>query len=232
MATRYDTATNLSINGESYTVFPFASLGDPAKTATLPYCMKILLENLLRHGSEEFVTDDDVDALLNWDPEAEPSQEVAFVPSRVLLQDFTGVPAIVDLAAMRDAIVELGEDASRINPLSPVDLVIDHSVSVDHFATPDALERNTEIEIQRNMERYRFLRWGQQSLDNFTVVPPGTGIVHQVGSGGAAGQAARQLEAHDLGNQHGHRLSQHRRLGLDAAHAPAQHAQAVDHGGV
>ncbi len=180
MATRYDTATNLSINGESYTVFPFASLGDPAKTATLPYCMKILLENLLRHGSEEFVTDDDVDALLNWDPEAEPSQEVAFVPSRVLLQDFTGVPAIVDLAAMRDAIVELGEDASRINPLSPVDLVIDHSVSVDHFATPDALERNTEIEIQRNMERYRFLRWGQQSLDNFTVVPPGTGIVHQV----------------------------------------------------
>jgi len=180
MATRYDTATSLTVNGEDYRIFPFAELGAADSTATLPYCLKILLENLLRHGREDFVTDDDIEALLRWDPQAEPSQEIAFVPARVLLQDFTGVPAIVDLAAMRDAIVELGAEPGRINPLSPVDLVIDHSVSVDVYGTPDALERNTEIEVQRNIERYRFLRWGQQAFDNFTVVPPGTGIVHQV----------------------------------------------------
>jgi aconitate hydratase len=180
MGTRYDTATSLTVNGERYRIFPFAGLGEAATTATLPYCLKILLENLLRHGGEDFVTDDDIEALLTWDPQADPSQEIAFVPARVLLQDFTGVPAIVDLAAMRDAIVELGAEPGKINPLSPVDLVIDHSVSVDHFGVPDALARNTEIEIQRNIERYRFLRWGQHAFDNFTVVPPGTGIVHQV----------------------------------------------------
>ncbi len=180
MGTRYNTARSLTVDGEQYRTFPFADLGGAGTTATLPYCLKILLENLLRHGDEEFVTDDDIEALLNWDPQAEPSQEIAFVPARVLLQDFTGVPAIVDLAAMRDAIVELGAEPGRINPLSPVDLVIDHSVSVDHFGTADALERNTAIEVERNIERYRFLRWGQQAFDNFTVVPPGTGIVHQV----------------------------------------------------
>ncbi|MAT91479.1 MAG: aconitate hydratase AcnA [Halioglobus sp.] len=180
MATRYDTAASLTVDGKHYRIFPFAGLGEGDSTATLPFCLKILLENLLRHGREGFVTDDDIDALLNWDPQAEPAQEIAFVPARVLLQDFTGVPAIVDLAAMRDAIVDLGAAADKINPLSPVDLVIDHSVSVDFFGTPDALERNTEVEIQRNIERYRFLRWGQQAFDNFTVVPPGTGIVHQV----------------------------------------------------
>ncbi len=180
MATRYNTARTVNIHDEAYRIFPFAELGDADRTASLPYCLKILLENLLRHGAEDFVTDDDIEALLDWDPQAEPAQEIAFVPARVLLQDFTGVPAIVDLTAMRDAIVDLGGEPGRINPLSPVDLVIDHSVSVDHFGTPDALERNTDIEVQRNIERYRFLRWGQDAFDNFKVVPPGTGIVHQV----------------------------------------------------
>ena len=170
----------LQVGDRRYTIFPLDGLGADESVETLPYCLKLLLENLLRHSQEDFVSSDDIDALLNWDPAAAPSQEVAFVPSRVLLQDFTGVPAIVDLAVMRDAMVELGGDPGKINPLAPVELVIDHSVMVDHFGTRDSLERNTEIEIQRNLERYRFLRWGQEAFDNFKVVPPGTGIVHQV----------------------------------------------------
>ncbi|KAA1194016.1 aconitate hydratase AcnA [Pseudohalioglobus sediminis] len=185
MSTRYSREQALSTNAGDYTIYPFDHLdagGDTGASgaSTLPYSLKILLENLLRHGGEDFVTDDDVQALVNWDPQATPSQEIAFVPARVLLQDFTGVPAIVDLAAMRDAMIELGGKPDRINPLSPVELVIDHSVMVDYFGTDDALQRNTEVEIQRNLERYRFLRWGQQAFDNFKVVPPGTGIVHQV----------------------------------------------------
>jgi aconitate hydratase len=171
-------AQSLQVNGEDYTIFPLQELGEGARS--LPYSLKLLLENLLRHHSEDFVTQDDIRALVDWDAAAEPCQEIAFVPARVLLQDFTGVPAIVDLAVMRDAMEELGGDPGRINPLSPVELVIDHSVMVDHFGNPQALERNTEIEIQRNLERYRFLRWGQEAFDNFKVVPPGTGIVHQV----------------------------------------------------
>lgn len=178
MDTSNDYAQRLDVNGEQYTIFPFEPLGQSA--ASLPYSLKLLLENILRHSSEDFVTQDDIDALVNWDPAAEPDQEIAFVPARVLLQDFTGVPAIVDLAAMRDAMVDLGGDPAAINPLSPVELVIDHSVMVDYFGNEDALERNTEIEIERNLERYQFLRWGQEALDNFKVVPPGTGIVHQV----------------------------------------------------
>jgi aconitate hydratase len=178
MDTSNEYARELDINGEQYTIFSFDKLGDGART--LPYSLKLLLENLLRHNSENFVTPDDIDALVNWDPAAEPDQEIAFVPARVLLQDFTGVPAIVDLAVMRDAMVELGGDPGKINPLSPVELVIDHSVMVDYFGNARALERNTEKEIQRNLERYRFLRWGQEAFDNFKVVPPGTGIVHQV----------------------------------------------------
>ena len=170
----------MKVGDRQYTIFPFDGLGADASVATLPYCLKLLLENLLRHRGEDFVSSDDIDALLHWDPAAAPSQEVAFVPSRVLLQDFTGVPAIVDLAVMRDAMVELGGDPGKINPLSPVELVIDHSVMVDYFGARDSLERNTEIEIERNLERYRFLRWGQEAFDNFKVVPPGTGIVHQV----------------------------------------------------
>ena len=180
MSTRYSQGKTLSTEQAEYTIFPFDHLDSAGDHATLPFSLKILLENLLRHGDETFVTDDDVEALINWDPSAEPSQEIAFVPARVLLQDFTGVPAIVDLAAMRDAILDLGGEPDKINPLSPVELVIDHSVMVDHYGSADSLQRNTDVEIQRNLERYRFLRWGQEAFDNFKVVPPGTGIVHQV----------------------------------------------------
>jgi len=145
----------------------------------LPYSLRVLLENLLRHEDGSAVTAEDIRALASWSPDS-AEREIAFTPARVLLQDFTGVPAVVDLAAMRDAIVELGGDASRINPLQRVDLVIDHSVQVDHFAEADAFAGNVRIEFERNQERYQFLRWGQQAFENFRVVPPGTGIVHQV----------------------------------------------------
>ena len=178
MDTSNQYAQELNVDGQQYTIFPLEQLGEAART--LPYSLKLLLENLLRHDSEDFVTADDVAALVDWDPAAQPSQEIAFVPARVLLQDFTGVPAIVDLAVMRDAMVDLGGDPGKINPLSPVELVIDHSVMVDDYGNAQSLERNTDREIQRNLERYRFLRWGQEAFDNFKVVPPGTGIVHQV----------------------------------------------------
>ncbi len=180
MSTRYRHPTELRVEGNRYTLFAFDHLRDAYAIDKLPFSLRILLENLLRHGDQSYVTDDDIECLAGWNPQAEPSQEIAFVPSRVLLQDFTGVPAIVDLAAMRDAMVELGGSPGRINPLSPVELVIDHSVMVDHFGAADALDLNTRIEIQRNLERYQFLRWGQSAFENFRVVPPGTGIVHQV----------------------------------------------------
>ncbi|MGD8339470.1 MAG: aconitase family protein, partial [Gammaproteobacteria bacterium] len=148
--------------------------------ATLPFTLKVLLENLLRHEDGVNVTPDDIQALTHWDPSARPNQEIAFTPARVILQDFTGVPAVVDLAAMRDAVVALGGKATAINPLSPAELVIDHSVQVDRFGTPTALAENNRIEFERNRERYAFLRWGQSAFDNFRVVPPNTGIVHQV----------------------------------------------------
>ncbi len=169
----------LNSGNTQYTIYTFDHL-DTERISKLPYALKILLENLLRHQSEIHVDDSDIDALVNWDSQAEPSTEIAFVPSRVLLQDFTGVPAIVDLAAMRDAMADLGGDVSKINPQVPVELVIDHSVMVDTFGSEDSLHANTAIEIERNIERYRFLRWGQGAFDNFKVVPPGTGIVHQV----------------------------------------------------
>jgi aconitate hydratase len=147
---------------------------------TLPYTLKILLENLLRFEDGENITAADITALANWDPRAEPDREISFTPARVVLQDFTGVPAVVDLAAMRDAVVKLGGKAQMINPLSPAELVIDHSVQVDYFGTRDALAKNTAIEFERNQERYAFLRWGQNAFKNFRVVPPNTGIVHQV----------------------------------------------------
>ncbi len=146
----------------------------------LPISLKILLENLLRTEDGRAVTRDDIEALANWKPNSGEDREIAFTPARVLLQDFTGVPVVVDLASMRDAIRAMGGDPSRINPLQPVDLVIDHSVQIDRFGTADAFRENVEIEFQRNQERYTFLRWGQQAFDNFRVVPPGTGIVHQV----------------------------------------------------
>ncbi|MEX0941327.1 MAG: aconitate hydratase AcnA, partial [Pseudomonadales bacterium] len=180
MSTRYSQASTLNVNGNPYTIYPFSHLKDEFNTDKLPYSLKILLENLLRHGEEDYVTDDDIRVLAGWNPTAEPSQEIAFVPARVLLQDFTGVPAIVDLAAMRDAMIALGGDPKKINPLNPVELVIDHSVMVDHYGTAEALSDNTALEIERNLERYKFLRWGQKAFENFKVVPPGTGIVHQV----------------------------------------------------
>jgi aconitate hydratase len=146
----------------------------------LPFSLKILLENLLRTEGGADVTADDVRALAAWDPAAEPDREIRFTPARVVMQDFTGVPAIVDLATMREAVADLGGDPARINPLAPAELVIDHSVVADLFGTPDSFTRNVELEYERNRERYQFLRWGQGAFDDFKVVPPGTGIVHQV----------------------------------------------------
>ncbi|MDH5490871.1 MAG: aconitate hydratase AcnA, partial [Myxococcales bacterium] len=150
------------------------------EVGTLPYSIRVLLENLLRNEDGGSVSREDIEAVAAWDPGMEPRTEIAFRPSRVLLQDFTGVPAVVDLAAMRQAFKRLGGDPKRINPLQPVDLVIDHSVQVDHYGTLAALEANVEREFQRNQERYQFLKWGQAAFENMRVVPPGTGIVHQV----------------------------------------------------
>ena len=146
----------------------------------LPFSLKILLENLLRYEDGRGVTRDDIEALASWTPNTGTDREISFTPARVLLQDFTGVPVVVDLASMRDAIRRMGGDPKRINPLQPVDLVIDHSVQVDSFGSSESFRRNVELEFQRNRERYAFLRWGQQAFNNFRVVPPGTGIVHQV----------------------------------------------------
>ena len=154
-----------------------AGIGHPAR---LPFSLKILLENLLRNEDGRAVTKDDVAALAAWDPKTPSDKEIQFRPARVLFQDFTGVPSIVDLAAMRDAIRDLGGDPRRINPLQQSDLVIDHSVQVDQFGTPGAFAFNAALEMERNRERYLFLRWGQDAFDNFRVVPPDTGIVHQV----------------------------------------------------
>ncbi|MDX5319151.1 MAG: aconitate hydratase, partial [Actinomycetes bacterium] len=146
----------------------------------LPYSLKVLAENLLRTEDGANVTADHVRALAAWDPTAEPDTEIQFTPARVVMQDFTGVPCVVDLATMREAMADLGGDPARINPLAPADLVIDHSVVIDVFGRSDAFERNVELEYERNRERYQFLRWGQTAFDDFKVVPPGTGIVHQV----------------------------------------------------
>jgi len=179
MTNSFNARSTLQVGDRSYEIWSLAAL--PAeKVARLPYSLKILLENLLRYEDGVNVTRADIDALLNWDPAATPSYEIAFTPARVILQDFTGVPCVVDLAAMRDAIVKLGGDAERVNPLAPAELVIDHSVQVDEYGTPGSLAANTRIEFARNGERYAFLRWGQTAFRNFQVVPPNTGIVHQV----------------------------------------------------
>ncbi len=179
MTNSFKARTTLSAGKHSYEIFSLAALPQQ-KVARLPYCLKILLENLLRFEDGVNVTRADIEALLAWDPNATPAHEIAFTPSRVILQDFTGVPCVVDLAAMREAIVRLGGDAERVNPLAPVELVIDHSVQVDEYGTPGALAANTRIEFSRNAERYAFLRWGQSAFRNFAAVPPSTGIVHQV----------------------------------------------------
>ena len=180
MKDSFATRTVLEVNGQRYAYASLAKLGERFDLRRLPYSMKILLENLLRHEDGVNVTAREIEAVANWDAKKEPDIEIAFMPARVVLQDFTGVPCVVDLAAMRDAMVKLGGDPKKINPLAPAELVIDHSVQVDDYGTAAALEQNVEIEFQRNGERYSFLRWGQKAFNNFKVVPPRTGIVHQV----------------------------------------------------
>ncbi len=173
----FNAKKNLEVAGKSYEIFDISAIEG---AATLPFSLKVLLENLLRTEDGANITSEHIKALAHWDPTVEPDTEIQFTPARVLMQDFTGVPCIVDLATMREAIVELGGDASKVNPLAPAELVIDHSVIADSFGTKDSFEKNTDIEYERNQERYRFLRWGQNAFDEFKVVPPGTGIVHQV----------------------------------------------------
>jgi aconitate hydratase len=178
----FDSKETLHVNNKDYTIYNVAKAeqnGLPG-VSKLPFSLKILLENCLRHEDGKVVTADDIKSFSSWLDTQSSTQEIAYHPARVLMQDFTGVPAVVDLAAMRDAIVALGGDAEKINPLCPVDLVIDHSVQVDSFGKLDSLRINTEIEIERNMERYAFLKWGKESFEHFQVVPPGTGICHQV----------------------------------------------------
>jgi aconitate hydratase len=168
---------NLTVAGKEFEIFDISQLEG---ASDLPFSLKILLENLLRCEDGANITVDHIKALAQWDPAIEPDTEIQFTPARVVMQDFTGVPCVVDLATMREAIVELGGDASKVNPLAPAELVIDHSVIADVFGTRNSFEQNTDIEYERNRERYRFLRWGQGAFDEFKVVPPGTGIVHQV----------------------------------------------------
>ncbi|MFM7396719.1 MAG: aconitate hydratase AcnA [Gammaproteobacteria bacterium] len=179
MTDSYQTRTSLKVGSQSYDIWSLAALPQD-KVARLPYSLKILLENLLRFEDGVNVTRRDIDALLGWNAKSSPEHEISFTPARVIMQDFTGVPCVVDLAAMREAIKKLGGDPQRVNPLAPAELVIDHSVQVDHYGTDDALAQNTKIEFERNGERYSFLRWGQTAFRNFKVVPPNTGIVHQV----------------------------------------------------
>ncbi|MEY4263301.1 MAG: hypothetical protein RLY88_1009 [Actinomycetota bacterium] len=166
----------LKVGSKEYRIFKLNSVD----SKTLPYSLKVLLENLLRTEDGANITSEHINALVNWDPSVEPDVEIQFTPARVIMQDFTGVPCVVDLATMREAVAELGGDPKRINPLAPAELVIDHSVQIDVAGSPDAFERNVEFEYNRNGERYQFLRWGQTAFDDFKVVPPGTGIVHQV----------------------------------------------------
>ena len=175
------TKKTLNAGGKTYAYYSLkeaeAQIGEISR---LPFSLKVLLENLLRFEDDRSVTVDDIKAFADWLKDGKSTREIAYRPARVLMQDFTGVPAVVDLAAMRDAMRELGEDPEKINPLAPVDLVIDHSVMVDYFGGPDAFKKNVDREYERNGERYKFLKWGKGAFDNFRVVPPGTGICHQV----------------------------------------------------
>ena len=180
MVDSFGARSQLAVGDRTYEIFRVDALQQRYDVLRLPYTLRVLLENVLRHEDGETVTGDDVEAVATWVATDEPSREISFTPARVLLQDFTGVPAVVDLAAVRDAMADLGGDPARINPQLPAELVIDHSVQVDEFASRLAIERNAELEYQRNFERYAFLRWGQTAFANFKVVPPYTGIVHQV----------------------------------------------------
>ena len=176
-ANSFDSRATLEAGGGTHEIYRLAAVPG---SETLPYSLKVLLENLLRNEDGANITREHITALADWDPTAEPDTEIQFTPARVILQDLTGVPAVVDLAAMREAMRELGGDPTKINPLIPAELVIDHSVVADVFGVPEAFTRNVELEFQRNVERFQFLRWGQDAFDGFRVVPPGTGIVHQV----------------------------------------------------
>ncbi|HET6907702.1 MAG TPA: aconitate hydratase AcnA, partial [Mycobacteriales bacterium] len=176
-ANSFDARATISVGGNNVTIY---RLDKVEGSERLPYSLKVLLENLLRNEDGHNVTADQVRALASWDPDAEPDTEIQFTPARVIMQDFTGVPCVVDLAAMREAMTQLGGDPKKINPLVPTELVIDHSVIVDVFGAPDAFEKNAALEFDRNKERYQFLRWGQNAFEGFKVVPPDTGIVHQV----------------------------------------------------
>ncbi|MEV5828506.1 aconitate hydratase [Spirillospora sp. NPDC052242] len=176
-ANSFGSLSKLQVGDKSYDIYRLDAVEGSAR---LPYSLKVLLENLLRTEDGANVTADHIRALAGWDAKAQPSKEIQFTPARVIMQDFTGVPCVVDLATMREAVRDLGGDASKINPLAPAEMVIDHSVIVDYFGSPDAFERNVKVEYERNKERYQFLRWGQTAFDEFKVVPPGTGIVHQV----------------------------------------------------
>src|SRR4026208_1295824 len=181
MTDSFGARSKLTVDGRGYEIFRLSALArNGIDIARLPYSLRLLLEDLLRAEDGVTVTRDDIEALAGWSPAHPPLREIAFTPARVLLQDFTGVPAVVDLAARRDAMADLGGDPARINPLQPVELVVDHSVQVDAFGTPQAFRTNVDLDYQRNRERYQFLRWGQRAFENFRVVPPNTGIVHQV----------------------------------------------------
>ena len=180
MADSFATQATFEVNGKTYTYASLPKLGERFDIARLPFSMKILLENLLRNEDGVSVQPRHIEAVAKWDPKADPDTEIAFMPARVVLQDFTGVPCVVDLAAMRDAVVKLGGRPEQINPQIPSELVIDHSVQVDAFGRTEALDINGRIEFERNRERYGFLRWGQNAFQDFKVVPPNTGIVHQV----------------------------------------------------
>ncbi|MCL4291396.1 MAG: aconitate hydratase, partial [Thermoleophilia bacterium] len=197
MADTFGARSSLTIGGQTYEIARLDALESRFHVARLPYTLRVLLENVLRLEDGETVTSADVEAVATWVATDEPSREISFTPARVLLQDFTGVPAVVDLAAMRDAMRELGGDPARINPLLPAELVIDHSVQVDEFATRFAFARNAELEFERNRERYAFLRWGQTAFRDFEVVPPDTGIVHQVN----LEYLARVVETREVGGR-------------------------------
>jgi len=199
-----DTRSSMDVGGKTYAYYSLnkaaAKIGDISR---LPFSLKVLLENLLRFEDAGFtVSVGDIQALADWQKDPKTGKEIQYRPARVLMQDFTGVPCVVDLAAMRDAIAKLGGDTSKINPLVPVHLVIDHSVMVDEFGHPKAFEHNVALEYQRNAERYDFLKWGSKSLDNFKAVPPGTGICHQVnleyrsGPGRRHGRLSGHLRRH------------------------------------
>ena len=171
----FDARAELEVGGRAYEIYRLEALQASYDVARLPFSLKVLLENLLRNEDGVGVRREDIEALATWDAKADPSKEIAFTPARVILQDFTGVPCVVDLAAMRDAMAEMGGDPAKINPLVPVELVIDHSVQVDAFGSPQAFRINAEKEFERNRERYAFLRWGQTAFEGFKAVPPDTG---------------------------------------------------------